>query len=196
MDRPTCQGNLLYMVLPNASEHCDVCTTVPGIMKQESRCKCMAHTTTLTNSSNTQALSIHVASEPLKARTYYIAYSQHHTIPLSTLLSPLLELASSCVNYILGKHLDKTIPALVFIKSCTYPSHPCTLQVKLSIRSFPTSSSSLQEHGVDSTTHRWIRSFLSGKTQYVAVGGRLSNIIRFYSIVILYFAAVNQMMTT
>ena len=129
MDRPTCQGNILYMVLPNASEHCDVCTTVPGIMKQESRRKYMAHTTTLTNSSNTQALSIHVASEPLKARTYYLAYSHHHTIPLSTLLSPQLELASSCVNYILGKHLDKTIPPLVFIKSCTYPSRPCTLQV-------------------------------------------------------------------
>ena len=77
----------------------------------------------------TQALSIHVASDPLKARTYYLAYSHHHTIPLSTLQSPQLELASSCVNYILGKQLDKTIPALVFIKSCTYPSRPCTLQV-------------------------------------------------------------------
>ena len=34
--------------------------------------------------------------------------------PMAALLSPQLELASSCVNLIPGKHLDQTISVLVF----------------------------------------------------------------------------------
>ena len=35
VDTPTRQGNILDLVLTNASEHCNECTTIPGISDHE-----------------------------------------------------------------------------------------------------------------------------------------------------------------